>query len=283
MSNLPLHIPEEPQPVDPMALAQANQLIAQANAGDSVEEGGTTLLPQPNYSALHVDLPVGLFHPVLNKTVEEAEVRELTGEDEEYFLRGKNLRERKSRIIERGTVSLGEEEPDPSVLMALATADRETIILGICRATYGDDLELEVSCPSCRASQTPVIDLAEDVEVRKAEGITQVFTSSSGSKVQFRWQTGDDEKALGTWIEKNRKSSRGEMNTMFLSQVIDDIDGEPFFGESSARALGLKIRSEIVGHISENFPGPQWSDIPYECSECGHKASLEVAFEDLFR
>lgn len=283
MSNLPFQLPSEPGAVDPTTLAQANQLIQEANQGSA--EGGDEefRLPQPNFSALHVDLPVGIFHPVKREEITEAEVRELNGEDEEFFLRGKNLRERKSRIIERATVRLGDEKPDPSVLMALTTADRETILLGVCRATYGDELELEVSCPSCRAPQTPVINLAEDVEIRKADGPQQEFTSSTGSKVLFRWQNGDDEKALGEWIEKNRKASKGEVNTRFLGQVLDGIDGNPFFGDDDARALGLKLRSEIVRHLSENHPGPQWGDIPYTCESCGYEAQLEVAFEDLFR
>ena len=287
--NPPMRIPETDEPLDPMTNPEVDKLaqsiIDNANQSDPSQAGEaeSPTLPFPNHEALHVDLPVGMYHPMRGEAVETAEVRELNGEDEEYFLRGKNLRERKARILERAVTRLGDEKPEPEVLMSMPSPDRETMLLAISRATYGDELTLTISCPRCAEKQTPTIDLASDIPVKKAEHITPKVTLPSGSVVVHRWQTGKDEAAIGEWIDRHPDANRGDINTMVIASIVESIDGVDIIGEDSARRLGLRIRSEIVDYLWEAQPGPSYTDLKHVCSSCNHEAILEVSFEDLFR
>lgn len=289
-SNMPMRIPEgfgEAETLNPDGNpevdAVAQKVIAQANASGGGELHEAPIPPQTNHDALHVVLPVGLTNPLTGGETRTAEVRELNGEDEEYAARGKHFVDRKSRIIERGTVQLGEEEPKKSVLMALAAGDRETILLGIARATYGDELEMELTCPACKAEQTAVVDLATDIEVRGYDSLRQEHTLKDGTVVRFHWATGDSEKTLWDYATKHPEATTPEMNTQMLGAVLESVGDQEVFGPDEARALGMKHRSEILTYIGENAPGPQYDLLRHTCESCEHEANLEVSFGDLFR
>jgi hypothetical protein len=287
--RLPQEVPDEayeetlnPE-TDPSVNALAQQVIADANAApEQPQAGEPPTVPHPS-DAIHVELPVGLFNPLDGEVINTAEVRELNGEDEEYFLRGKDFWDRKSRIVERGTVSLGSDKPEKSVLMTLAQGDREALLLAIRRATYGDDLEMSLRCPQCRETHEISVDLRVEIPIREQDGLNHELALKSGTKVAFHWPTGEDQKKVAEFVNKKRNANAGEINTQMLAQVLETIDSSPSFGETTARQMGLKDRNELVEYIAENNPGPIYDDIRFECPGCGLEDKVEVTFEDLFR
>lgn len=293
MSNQPMRLPteippealaDEEQPDQGELFAQAQQAVAAAN--DAPEDGPSDapLLPTPNVGALHVDLPIGSYNPIAGKEYTTAEVRELTGEDEEYFARGRTFHDRKVRLIERGTVSIGGDSTDKTaILESLAQGDNETILLGIRRATYGDDLSLELQCPRCNEDQEAVIDLAEDVEIRGYDSPQHEVTLKSGKTVVFHWPTGGDDRELWEFADKNKQASIAELNTQMLARVVESIDGSPSFGERTALSMNMRDRGELIAYIAENLPGPLYRELQHRCVSCDFVADLEVSFEDLFR
>lgn len=290
-ANPPMRIPtdasfEEAPGLDPATDPNvhhlAQQVINQANTGGSPEVEAPEP-PEPNFDALHVTLPVGLTNAVTGQEYDTAEVRELNGEDEEYASRGKHFVDRKARLIERGTVSLGGEPVDPGVLMSLVSGDRETLLLAISRATYGDELEMKLTCPACSKEQVAVIDLRNDIEIRTSDSPQQRRELSNGTPFEFHWATGKDEKALWDYASKNPEATTPEMNTQMLSLVLDSLGGNPILGVTAARKMGLKARSEILTIVGEGTPGPQYDALRHTCESCEHEATLEVTFGDLFR
>ena len=283
-NNPPMRVPDEVvlDPAnDPQANALAQRLLSAANDGGG-EVGESPQPPIPNHSAIHVDFLVGLANPMTQEVLSTAEVRELNGEDEEHIARGKTFADRKARVIERGVVSLGGEPVEKDVLLALASADREAILLGIARATYGDTREMSLTCRSCGTEQATLVDLSA-IKMVGSDDLQQTLTLKDGTEVLFHWMTGDTEKAIGKYDAKNPKATVPEMNTQLLAHLVDELNGVPFVSVNDARRLSMRQRSEILDHIAENAPGPQSQDIPHECESCGKSASLEVTFADLFR
>lgn len=295
MTNPPMRLPQEfPEgafdeeldpTTDPSVAAWAENLVHQANAAEVVDEGAEEgpPLPFPATDALHVTLPVPLFHPIRNEEITTAEVRELNGEDEEYFDRGKNFFDRKRRMIERATVKLGEEDADPTTLNAITQGAREVILLAIRRATYGDELRVDVTCPKCNQEDERVVDLSEEVEITSYDTPKVELTLRSGREVEFRWPTGDDEQAIWKFWEKSKNASVAQLNTQMLTRVLESYDGEPALGEQTARRMNLADRKEIADHIASNGPGPDYEKLTHTCESCGHTARLGVTFDDLFR
>lgn len=268
---------------DPSVGDLAQSIIQQANESDTPAASIPTP-PKPNVNAIHVTLPVGLVNPIDGREYREAEVRELNGSDEEYASRGKNYVERKGRMIERGVVSLGGDEVDSSVLQALAQGDREVLLMSISRATYGDEVKLDLTCPACNQEQTAIVNLSTDVEVRGYDDLRHEFAFSDGGSAVLHWATGADEATVWKFVEKNAQATTSELNTQMLGAVLEALDGiEIVDGVEAARQLGMKRRSELMDYIIENAPGPRYDLVTHTCSNCEHEAALEVAFGDLFR
>lgn len=294
-NNQPMRLPTEVPPealeeetfdptTNPEAFAFAQQAVQAANDApdDGVPEGAPTL-PVPNYDALHIDLPVGSYNPIEGKEYATAEVRELNGEDEEYFSRGRTFHDRKARLIKRGTAKVGDDEPNDAIFDSLAQGDHEVILLGIRRATYGDELTIDLQCPNCGEDQESVVDLSEHVEIRGYDSLRHSVTLKSGKTVSFHWPTAADDRALWEYAETNKQATVAELNTQMLARVVEQIDEEPALGEATAKAMNMRDRRELVNYIAENVPGPLYRDLTHRCMNCEYEATLEVSFEDLFR
>src|SRR6185437_7822650 len=98
-------------------------------------------------------------------------VRELTGEDEEALaraVRGGNFFHYIDTLLERGTVAIGNHREQADVrkqLKSLLVGDRDAVVLGIRRATYGDDIEIkDWICPSC-GEESNISMTVEDIPV----------------------------------------------------------------------------------------------------------------------
>ena len=288
-SNPPMRIPAEFEEEtlnpdgNPAVDALAQQAIAQANAAPTEEDREAPRPPTTNRNALHVKLPVGITNMLTGDEYREAEVRELNGSDEEYASRGKHFVDRKARLVERGVVSLGDEEAEKSVLMSMAVGDREAMLLAICRATYGDELSLDITCPSCKEEQEVTVDLATEIPIREYDSMQQEYTLKDGTSVTFHWATGNDEKAVWDFATKNPQATTSEMNTQMLAQVLDDVGGFEILTEDDARKLSMRHRSELMEFIGTNAPGPRYDELTATCASCEHEADLEVSFADMFR
>lgn len=286
--NTPMHVPDIPEDAweedDGSSLPGGSdeEFIAKVN---QMEGGVPTDRPEPptmTYAeVVDVTLPVPMDHPTRGE-LRKAEVRELTGEDEEYLSKGRARHDRINRLVERGTVSLEGEDVDESIVRAMPMGDRDALMVAIRRATYGDDVDLDLICNSCQAENNITVNLATEIETISGEDRAEVPLRKGGVAV-IRWPTGEDEAAVQREIEKNRKTVTGaEVNSLLLGRILVSVGGQTAIGEQTARSLPMATRKDIVNFLEENTPGPKL-EVEHECVECGAKSPVMLAYEELFR
>lgn len=257
--------------------------VEQVNAMSGV---GLSDKPEPPSMAhpenLTVTLPVPVEHPTRGE-LREAEVRELTGEDEEVFAKGRDDNEKIARLVERGTVSLDGEEVDLALVRSMPIGNRDTLMLAIRRVTYGDDLELNLVCTTCQAENNITVDLATEIEVKEGEPTTTVTLRRGGTAV-IRWPNSDDESEIRKAAAKRQHAMNiAEVNTMLLGRILITVNGEDSFGEVTARHLRMPDRRDIVEHLSKEQPGPLFEKVEHQCVECGQTSPVSIGYEELFR
>lgn len=284
-TNTPMRIPDleggEDAPLPDGLDDQA--FVEQVNAG-SVLLGGEK--PEPPTMAhpenLTVRLPVPVEHPTKGE-LREAEVRELTGEDEEFFAKGRDDNEKIALLVARGTTALDGEEVGLDVIRSMPIGNRDTLMLAIRRATYGDELELDLVCTTCETENNIIVDLATEVEVKEGEPTTTVTLRRGGTAV-IRWPNSDDESTIRKAAAKRKHAMNiAEVNTMLLGRILIEVNGEGSFGEETARRLRMPDRRDIIEHLSRTQPGPLFDQIKHQCVECGQTSPVTIGYDELFR
>ena len=117
-----------------------------------------------------VDLPGGYISQD-GTVVKTAEVRELNGSDEEAISKAGSKAKALGVLLQRGLVKVGTEDATKEMLDSLLSGDRDAILIGIRKVTFGDELKAMVHCYSCNEDQETVVTLSEDVPVRSLDDL----------------------------------------------------------------------------------------------------------------
>lgn len=262
--------------------ALLNKLAAEAMASSNEQE--VMSVPRQVETPLppdtHVELPGGLYDPFDGITT-TAEVRELTGSDEEAIAKLNDTGKALLAILERATVKIGEVPATRDLLEGLLAGDREMLLLAIRKATFGNEVKIGPGgCPSCGEEQTFTVDLDADVEIKKInEDDRQFVLDCKVGKVSVSLPTGATQRALVTSGNKNA----AELDTLLLKGCISSINGKPVINNQQVKDLGVKDRRAIIEAITTRNPGPQLSEIIKTCMSCGQEVPLPLTLADLFR
>jgi hypothetical protein len=211
-----------------------------------------------------------------------AEVKELTGADEEAVAKTGSSGKALNVLIQRGLVKLGNKPATSSDLDTLLSGDRDAILLGIRRVTFGPTVELRVKCFSCADEHSTVIDLVDDVPVQSLENPIEDRRWEMDTKL------GKVVVALPNGITQRRLSENydktpAEINTLLLSGCIVSLDGLPTAGASTALSLGMADRTKVIDEIIKRNPGPRLGEVKKACKACGEPIDLPLSLLDLFR
>jgi hypothetical protein len=239
----------------------------------------------------HVRLPGGLVLGVsLDDAVYDVEVRELTGEHEEIISRARRIPSPArfvSALLECGVVSIGGEPAKKSDIKRLLIGDRDTLLLEIRRATYGDELEFErVVCPGC-AEMLDITITLDEVPIQKLpESKDRQFTVKlrKGGEAVVRLPNGEDQEAILEDIEL----TDAERNSILLRRcVLQIIDSEGKTHQVAPRPslvnnLGLVDRRKILNEITKRQPGPRYDEVSFTHEACGKEVPLPLGLGDLF-
>src|ERR1700691_74906 len=152
-----------------------------------------------------VSLPGGLLAKD-GEIISTAEVRELTGEDEEDLARAAqakpgNIFHYMNTLLECGVKRFGTEDPrrTKTLLKNALVGDRDALIMGIRRATYGEDVDIEQwTCPSCGQKSDLTIPL-EDVpvkEITREQLAPFTVDLRNGRSAEVRLATGADQLSI---------------------------------------------------------------------------------------
>lgn len=227
-----------------------------------------------------VTLPGGFIAPG-GVLVKHAEVKELDGADEEAISRAGSMGKSLSTILQRGVVSIGDEPVGKHALDDMLAADRDALMIGIRRVTFGDTVEYFAAC-ECGVSSTFEIDLVKDVPVKHLENPNQgrqwVVETKMGPVV-VALPTGVTQKRL---LEASDKTT-AELSTVLLAGCVQSIDGKISTGATSVLKLGMSDREKIINTIVENNPGPRLGEVTQTCEACGEAVSTPLSLLALFR
>jgi len=229
--------------------------------------------------ATDVDLPGGLFDP-FNGLISKAEIRELTGVDEEAISKIPDAAKGLLYILERATVKIGEETANKELLDSLFAGDREMLLLAIRCATFGNEIKLGPGlCPHCEEAQTFNIDLSKDIEIKRLDGDAEFTVDCKVGKVLVTLPKGSTQKAI---VESANKTS-AELDTIMLKNCVLEVNGMTVVGPEVVRNLGMLDRRTILKEIADRNPGPQLGALKKECQSCGQEVPLPLSLADLFR
>lgn len=256
---------------------QTNALVESLTKDDDTRK---PIAPPPDTQS---ELPGGLLKDD-GSLIVEAEVRELTGEDEEYLAKAlvnKNQGRLIAALLERGVVSIGAEKSNPHLLKNLLVGDRDTLLLAIRKATYGKDLELKFDCPMCGEEMKVLYDLDTDVPMQKLEDPYQRewrVELRHGGEALVRLPNGYDQEAI-----LEQKLNTAESNSLLLFKCIKRINGTEVRDISQVQKMGIVDRNRILKHIIDVQPGPHYEKVTQDHAECGESFPLVISLADLFR
>lgn len=233
-----------------------------------------------------IELPGGYVHE--GEVHRIAEVQELTGEHEEKLAKAQssgNPAKYLQTLLQCGTVAIGEIKATPKVLEDLLQGDIDTIILGIRKATFGDEFELiNLECPHCKESNDIILDL-NDIPFNKLENPEEeiIIDLRKGRKVKLQFPTN----AVQNEIFK-KPLSLPEMNSLTLAHCIIsffDADGneKPANGLLDVKKLGIADRNTIQEYIYTNQPGPRYDKVTANCHSCEEEIAVPLNVTLLFR
>lgn len=227
-----------------------------------------------------VSLPGGFIEPS-GELVKIAEVRELNGIDEEAIANASSTGRALNLLLQRGLVKIGNRDATRDDLEALLAGDRDAILLAIRKVTFGETVDYDIMCPSCKSEHKVTIDLTKDVPVttiEKTEDRTWTMDLKGGI-VTVALPTGITQRKL---LENSDKTS-AELNTILLSGCVLKVNSEVSIGAPTVLRLGMADRAKIVTAIIERNPGPRLGEVKKACEACGEDIALPLSLVDLFR
>jgi len=272
----------------------ANPGAAQA-ALDDVKSAAKSPLPTAEFPPDDmVKLPAGYLHE--GELIRRVTVRELTGEDEEALARAiqnPNPYHFLDVLVSCGVERLGtlSREASLAILPDLLVGDRDEIILGIRRVTYGDTVEVfNWLCPDCgRRIDKIEFSLTDDVE--------RTTMQNPADESRFEVKLRNNASAIVNLCTARVLAATYEVdgltlpqrNDIMLSKCVElwtDSKGQrhliPGF-PSMVRQMSTVTRQTILRELSKRQPGPRYNEIRFKHEECGSEVTLALGIADLFR
>jgi len=255
----------------------ANNLVKDALKEVSTELEPTIVPP----SDTTVALPGG-YITTAGELLQTAEVRELTGKDEEAISKASNVGKALLTILERGVVKIGDLKAEDKIIDHMLTGDREALLLGILKATFGPTTDMSIFCGGCNDFKNVTIDINEDIK-------TKVLTDPIADRVfTVQGKAGDIEVQLPTGIAQkelinNADKTPAEMNTILLEKTVLKINNSPVYSKIQVQNLPVVDRKKIIEEINRRVPGPQFDDVTMECPDCGSEVTISINLGTLFQ
>lgn len=255
-------------------------------ANQLVQDALTETTPEPEVAQLTapfnnvVTLPGGLV--VDGEVITTAEVRELTGKDEEAIVRAPNVARALSVVLSRGVSKLGDLPVTEPLLDRLLIGDRDALILGIYRATFGEKARLAGYDTSTGDVVEVELDLGTDIPVKTlADPVNDRTFEVDGKKNKFvvTLPTGATQKEILSTSDR----TVSELTTVLLYNCVLEIDGRSVISIEQIRNLGLQDRRKINEAIVSRTPGPQFEDLKVANPESDGEVVVPINLGALFR
>jgi hypothetical protein len=254
---------------------KANSLLAQVASETQPVEAPKIVPP----TDILVDLPGGTV--INGEVVKTAVVRELNGRDEEAIIRADSSARMFATVINRATVSLGTTKATDELLDRLLVGDRDALLLGIYRSTFGETVELSGYCDGCSEFKQVEINVVEDIKSKVLPDAKETNFYVKGKSKEFlvALPTGLAQKKLLA----NPDATVAESLTTLLEQTVLEIDGKPVFSKMQIQALGIVDRRAIAEEIADRNPGPLFDPVKVTCPDCESEVQVPISLGAMFR
>lgn len=228
-----------------------------------------------------VNLPGGYVLPT-GEVIRTAEVRELTGRDEEAIARASNPGRVVLTVLQRGLVKVGNLNADEALLDKLLSGDRDMILLGIFKATFGKTADINTWCGGCSEIKIVQVDIDKDIPVKVlVDPVADRIFTVKGKRSEFTVQlpTGVVQRELLTATDKNS----AELATILLENTLLQIDGQPVLSKLQVQNLNMVDRRTILDAVNARVVGPQFDDLTVACPDCEGEVVVPVNLGTLFQ
>lgn len=217
----------------------------------------------------------------------EVEIRDMTGFDEELFAKAENRQNMGkfiTTVLSTLVVRIGDLTPKEvgktkwtKIFQSLYLGDRDKIMMEIRKLANGDEIELEVKCPTCQSQLKHVVEMDVDIEHRplKVDPSGFEFELPKGIKNKegklckkgvIRLPDGQDQEVLANIAVKNA----GMANTHLLQRTIVSLEGfeQKEINLNLVRKMTSKDRTYLLELLAENSFGPNL-ELEITCPNCG--------------
>lgn len=228
-----------------------------------------------------VTLPGGYINSS-GEVVKTVEVRELNGRDEEAIAKATSVGRLLNTVLVRGTVKIGSEDANENLLNTMLAGDREAVLLGIHKVTFGSPVEVNGYCRGCDDAKVVAINVDEDIEMKTlSDPVSDRTFKVQGRKDEYtvNLPNGIAQKELQNSLDK----TVAEMSTILLQNTITEINGDIVYSKSAIQNMGLVDRRKVSTAIAERNPGPVFKDITVECPDCGDEVVVPINLGSLFQ
>lgn len=262
--------------------AEATKATAAVLAADVAE--GLPRIPVPPDN--RVTLARGIRRD--GRLLRDAEVRELTGADEEELARaGTDWPRFLTTLVTRGTVSVGGEPMTAALGGELLIGDREALILAIRRVTFGNEIEFaKFECPFCGESTELTVHL-DSIPVRQLgggyENDEHEVPLRGGRTAVVRLPTAANQDFV---LGRSSHLTAGQQNSEMLLCCLKSVElpfGEfPVITLQTVRDLGWADRKAILRFVDESQPGPRYNEVSFTHESCGREVPLPISVAAMF-
>jgi len=259
------------------AIAMSNSVEEEETQASPVD-GPVEITPPPSGD---VKLLAGIYNSFTGELVDTAEIRELTGVDEEAIAKISDYGRSLMAILDRATVKIGEEKATPAVLDRLLAGDREYLIIQIRIATFGNEIALKAKCADCNEIYDFTIDLNTDLTINRFDdpiSDRSITVDCKVGEVLVEFPNGAVQRKLINIQDR----TAAEMDTVLLKECVIEINGQPVVNVDQVKNLGMQDRRKILAELSEKNPGPDLSKLAKDCPSCGLEVPLPLTLADLF-
>jgi len=242
-----------------------------------------------NETGTHVKLPLGYYDKETDTWYRYADIREMTGRDEERMSDPKNKRNGgkiltallASCVTSIGPIKVVTEE----MIRQLTIGDRDLLLLRIRQLSFGNSVSMTLTCPSCKARLNLDVDL-NDIEVNySTEGEeAREFNATlprgivvEGNRYKdavLRLPNGVD---LEFIAQDKFRQNQGLMTTAIIFRNIVKIGSKDTFTMEDIKDLTTVDREYISTQVQNHMYRPDLA-VDVTCSSCGEvtKSSLDV-------
>jgi len=202
----------------------------------------------------------------------------MTGAEEELLTNQRLIRsgDAVNQVLANCTLRIGEdEEIGPKLVMDMLSGDRLFILVKLRQVSLGDEVELDLVCPSaaCRAKNRVTVNLDDLPVTPYGEEREFVFgLPASGSKVRFVYLDGHKEKRLAQMEEPS-------ISAAMMIRILD-IDGTAPSKKALAE-MSLRDRSVLRQEMLRVDAGIDTS-IESDCDSCGTRIRTRLEAEPSF-